>query len=138
VTDAVVDLQCLAAAIEAGDALTEEQRILVAAALRQTLTLHQLKQGLVLPAARNDARDRLLIEVRRKFYAADRTDHDVAHELAAAWGRYAAAGWIRERDLELCPERHLGSAREFFWLMLRANPRPLSASRIRTILARLK
>ncbi|MET3965430.1 hypothetical protein [Bradyrhizobium sp. S3.9.1] len=128
-TDATADFHRIADAIEAGADLSSEQRILVAAALRL--------QALTLPAARHDERDRLLIECRRKFYAG-RTDHDAAHELATDWRRYAAAGWIRERSCEVCPPRHIGTSREFFWLILRQSPRVLSAERIRKIVGHLK
>ncbi|MGY3117896.1 hypothetical protein ACVWXQ_001833 [Bradyrhizobium sp. S3.14.4] len=121
------NLQLIAEAVEAGEPLTAEQRVMVAAALRN--------QGLTLPAGRNAERDRLLVECRQRFFAG-RTDHDACHEISSQWRRYAASGWLRERSSE--SPRIAGTLRGMFWEIMQQSPRTLSAERIRKIVGHLK
>jgi hypothetical protein len=127
VTD-VADHLYLAAAIESGAELTAEDRRAVADMLRRV----------TLPPARNGERDRMLIECRRKFYAG-RTDHDASQEIAFKWRRYAASGWRLERERDTCPPNRIGKVEEALFKIMKMWPgKPLSASRIRTIVAHLK
>ncbi|KRR26480.1 hypothetical protein CQ14_03055 [Bradyrhizobium lablabi] len=126
--DAPDHLERLADELEAGAELTSSQRAAVAAALRQALTL---------PAARNEERDRLIVEARHRFYA-DRTDHDAAHEIATQWRRYAVTGWLRDRVCDSCPPRIAGNLHGALWAIMQQSPRPLSADRVRKIVGRLK
>lgn len=117
-------LAALAGAIERGEELSNEERRAAAAALRQAM----------LPATKFAERDAILVGCRCLFFA-DRTDHDAANEMEAQWGRYAASRWHRDKSAATCPPTIVGTARGCFWRMLQIGPRPLSASRIRRILA---
>ncbi|MDA9465335.1 hypothetical protein [Bradyrhizobium sp. CCBAU 53415] len=124
VTAAAKEIELIA--IRAGAELSAEHLHAIAVALRQ----------LTLPAPRHAERDRLLIECRGRFYSRY-SDHAAAQDLCASWRRYEATAWIRERAADACPQRHVGTEREFFWRMLRACPRSLSADRVRRIFGRL-
>ncbi|MDN5003985.1 hypothetical protein ACFQZO_24410 [Bradyrhizobium sp. GCM10027634] len=119
------EFEAIARALDAGAQLSDQERRAVAEALR----------ALVLPAARHAERDALIVDCRRRFFA-DRRDRAAAHEIAIGWARYEGSGWRSgERAADRCPERLIGTPKEFYWRMLRAFPQRLGAESIRKLLA---
>lgn len=57
-----------------------------------------------------------------------------AVQLAEVFGRYFAAGWPRERNLDACPAWRAGKIEERLWAALRAWPRPVHERQLRNVL----
>jgi hypothetical protein len=121
-----IALRKIAAALEAG---TPAEQRAAADALRE----------LVLPASRFVERDRLIMDLRKRFFPG-RTDNDAANEIEAGLNRYCAAtsGWRRDQDAATCPERITGTIKGAYWLVLKAVDRPLSRERIRKIVGQFE
>ena len=77
-------------------------------------------------------RDIALRHLRRRCWA-EESDHAAAVLLAAGWKRYAATRWPRDARAGLAPE---GEPRATLYALLAAGHEPLSARRVREILAR--
>lgn len=83
------------------------------------------------------ARDAALRELAERFL------HDESTNARAAWihvasERYAAAGWIADREREAMPERYRGNAKEYLWRAFKSGAAmPLGERRLRSILAGL-
>jgi len=58
-----------------------------------------------------------------------------AHRLSVELSRYHATAWQRERASDLCPNRHLGTIREFLWSALKQHDRLLTGRSLRLVLA---
>jgi hypothetical protein len=68
-----------------------------------------------------DERDRYLIAAADR-YCIGRSDNSAADYLCAKLRLFRATAWRRDRDCDeaLCPARHRGTIREFFWMVLKA------------------
>ena len=93
-----------------------------------------LRQAAVLAPSRFAERDELVSSCFAQFYAAG-SARDGAAAMATDLNRYIATGWLRARteSAEPRPDTPQGT----FWLILKAVPRALSASRIRRIVAQI-
>lgn len=79
-------------------------------------------------------RDQIFKEAARRFLAG-RSLAEQAHRLSIQLSYYHATAWQRERASDLCPDRHLGTIREFLWRGLKARDRALSERSLRQVLA---
>lgn len=79
-------------------------------------------------------RDRLLCEAAETYFG-NLTDNGRAAALHGALDRFATTAWLRERVLDECPARHLGTVREACWRALKLHEHVLSARAIRRKLA---
>ncbi|PDS79157.1 hypothetical protein [Rhizobium sp. L43] len=78
-------------------------------------------------------RDRLICEIEAEFFA-DRPTREAAREIAKGLDRFhSGVDWRRFRNAETNPFPQGLKAK--FWLILKAIDRPLSAARIRDLLA---
>ena len=84
------------------------------------------KPGTVARLARRDA---LVRDLARCFAMS-------AREIAEALERYSAAGWLRDRDHDDCPQRHRGTAMALLWHVLKINGSAPSTRSVQSILAR--
>lgn len=116
------DLMRIVAAFAAGETVSPVERRAAAV----------FYQALSLPADRRVKRNALLVQLRRRFYPTH-TDHAASHNVASDWRSYAADVWRRERSNATCPQRHVGTAKELFWQMMKLVPEVLSPERIRKI-----
>jgi hypothetical protein len=135
VTAPAAPLRNLADAIEGGGALTAEERHAVAEALRAVVTLPATLPGQRSLETRQAQaeRDRLICTMAREFFAGPLiapTAETVAKRLAQYRG---GQDWKRDQAAESIGYR--GTVRGHCWAVLRAVDRPLSARRIRAILA---
>ena len=80
-------------------------------------------------------RDHLLREAAAQFLTGLSVAGQ-ARRLHLEWSRYHAGAWQRERVLERCPDRHVGTVRELLWRVLKLHDRVLSARTLRLMLAR--
>jgi hypothetical protein len=55
-------------------------------------------------------------------------------DLMAGLGRYFSVCWPRDRTAAVCPDRLTGKPGEFYWLALKAWPRPVRERQLRSIL----
>ncbi|TIM69395.1 MAG: hypothetical protein E5Y52_05880 [Mesorhizobium sp.] len=55
--------------------------------------------------------------------------------LAIELQRYAASSWLRERTLDVCPDRHVGRLQEHLWRALHAHPHVIGERQIRRIIS---
>ena len=141
----VAALAGLAEAIERGDRLPAVDAAELAAAIRDALAGRQsLDAALGLrggPGERSAAtrlmlarRDALLREAADRHFP-DQPAAQQAEALAEAWRRYEASAWPRERGATVCPPRHAGAVHALLWQAMKAGAMPVTARRIREILA---
>jgi hypothetical protein len=82
-------------------------------------------------------RDTALRELAERFLPGESTSARAAW-IRAASDRYAAIGWIADRDRPEMPERYRDSAREYLWRAFKSGASmPLGERRLRSILAGL-
>ncbi|MFZ5712965.1 MAG: hypothetical protein ACOY3N_09010 [Bradyrhizobium sp.] len=117
------DLQRIVDTFEAGGELSEEQRRLAAAALRQAL----------MPSAPTIRRDELLREMKRRFYPTHRL-RAASLAIAEVWEQYEIRAWPHDSSAVTCPPRHVGKPQELLWRIMRDWPNSLGKDRIRQIL----
>jgi hypothetical protein len=58
-----------------------------------------------------------------------------ADAIHAALNRYSAGAWLRERTMDACPSRHVGTVAGSCWTVLRLRDSVPSARHVRRILA---
>ncbi|MET4518123.1 hypothetical protein [Bradyrhizobium sp. I1.7.5] len=82
-----------------------------------------------------DERDRYLIAAADR-YCVGLSDNAAADVLVAKLSLYRVTAWQRDRDCEeaLCPHRHRGTIREFFWMILKARDRLPGERLVREVL----
>ena len=80
-----------------------------------------------------DERDRYLIAAADR-YCIGLSDNAAAEFLIAKLSLYRATAWQRDRDEALCPQRHRGTIREFFWMILKARDRLPGLRLVREVL----
>ncbi|WP_338827630.1 hypothetical protein [Bradyrhizobium sp. 27S5] len=112
----------IAAAIEAGDDLTPEERAAAAQAIR----------SLCAPP-RNADRDQILADGLAQFFGHLTSARSRAEEFHRAWRRYEAHSWLHERLLDEPPPKRRGRIEEVFWRALRIYPHVLTAERLRRL-----
>ncbi|WP_063682819.1 hypothetical protein [Bradyrhizobium stylosanthis] len=131
-----LDIEAIAAAIEAGADLAAADRAAAAEALRRAvLVLTPTKPGQRSAATRvaQVEQQRLLRTIAATFYAGQSASA-AAESIAARLARYRAGpDWKRDCTADGIPYRD--TLRGHCWAILRAVDRPLSARRIRALLA---
>lgn len=82
-----------------------------------------------------DERDRYLIAAADRFYIGV-SDNSAAADLVTKLSLYRATAWQRDRDCDeaLCPHRHRGAIREFFWMILKSRDRLPGERLVREVL----
>lgn len=82
-----------------------------------------------------DERDKYLVEAADR-YCIGLSYNAAAAVLIAKLSLYRATAWQRDRDCDeaLCPPRHRGTIREFFWMVLRSRDRLPGERLVREVL----
>lgn len=81
-----------------------------------------------------ELRNELLREARRRFFPYC-PEREAAREIASALSRFQSSAWIRERCLEVCPERHRGRLGELLWTLLHVRDHVPSFATIRNAIS---
>ena len=82
--------------------------------------------------ARNE-RDRYLIAAADRF-CIGQSDNAAADYLLVRLARYRETAWREDYAHALCPARHRGTIREFFWMVLKSRDRELGERLVREVL----
>jgi hypothetical protein len=80
-----------------------------------------------------DERDRYLVEAADRFYVGV-SDNSAAADLVVKLARYRETAWRNDGAEALCPHRHRGTIREFFWMILKARDRLPGERLVREVL----
>ena len=80
-----------------------------------------------------DERDRYLIAAADRFYIGV-SDNSAAADLVTKLSLYRATAWHNDGPEALCPHRHRGTIREFFWMILKARDRLPGERLVREVL----
>ncbi|MET4624948.1 hypothetical protein AB7Z32_21355 [Bradyrhizobium sp. 482_C4_N1_1] len=80
-----------------------------------------------------DERDRYLIAAADR-YCIGLSDNEAADILVARLTRFRETAWRNDGPEALCPPRHRGTIREFFWMILKARDRLPGERLVREVL----
>ncbi|MET3992140.1 hypothetical protein ABID65_003788 [Bradyrhizobium sp. S3.9.2] len=80
-----------------------------------------------------DERDRYLIAAADRFYVGV-SDNSAAADLVTKLSLYRATAWHNDGPEALCPARHRGTIREFFWMILKSRDRLPGERLVREVL----
>jgi hypothetical protein len=82
--------------------------------------------------SRNE-RDRYLVEAADR-YCIGMSDNAAADYLVVRLARYRETAWREDYVHALCPARHRGTIREFFWMILKSRDRVPGERLVREVL----
>ena len=80
-----------------------------------------------------DERDRYLVEAADR-YCVGMSDNAAADYLVAGLTRFRETAWRNDGAEALCPPRHRGTIREFFWMVLKSRDRLPGERLVREVL----